>query len=653
MFTRAIRELVAEGGLPDGDYPAPIVEDPRNPEHGDYACSVALASAHTTGKNPREVAEMLADRLRRAQDVLAAVEVAGPGFVNLRIQPAWLAERLDGIVAGHQVIPQVTEPSRLNVEFVSVNPNGPITVGSGRGAAYGSVLCNVLEAVGHRVHREYYVNDGTNSEQMRLFAESVRSYLLGTPFPERGYRGDYVEDVAAALAGTSLELTDLVSACERLMTGTQRSDLEAFGVRFDTWASEQALHDSGQVAECANSLVAKGVADEEPFQIEVIRKKNEPARARRVPQGELDEDGPADPMGDDDRSSPTGGEGPATLWLRSTKFDDDKDRVLRRRDGRWTYIASDVAYHRSKFSRGAPYDANGQTEPADRLITILGPDHHGYVGRLTAVVAALLEDLGAVDEAEPVPTSTLSPEAEALIYRSPEEKAACLRALQEARQKLQVVIFQIVRFVKDGKPAPMRKRDGNIYSLRDLMLEIGKEVAPDAALEEQLQAGRDVARFFYLMRSHDTAMDFDIDLATRQSDENPVFYAQYAHARVCSILARARASNLRPASHPDLLSHPREVALMKKVLDFGDEVRRCAAGYEVHRLTTYALELARAFHHFYDACTVVDPEAPELSEARLHLCLAVRRTLRETLDLLGVSSPERMARRSESVEVNG
>lgn len=652
MFAQVLRSLVGEGYLPDVPYPTPVVEDPRHAEHGDYACSVALASAKVAGKPPREIAERVAERLREAENVFASVEVAGPGFVNLRVQPRWLAEQLDDVVAGRGVVPQTPEPARLNIEFVSVNPNGPITVGSGRGAAYGSALCNVLEAVGHKVHREYYINDGTNSEQMRLFAESVRSYLLGTPFPERGYRGDYVEEVAKALAGSSMALGDLVANCERLMTSTQRADLEAFGVKFDTWASEQALHDSGQVAACAQSLVDKGVADSQPFQIELIRKKGEPVEARRIPQGE----------GDDSDSDDLGGGGgtsagppglTTTLWLRSTKFDDDKDRVLRRRDGRWTYIASDVAYHQSKFTRGTPYDAAGATEPADKLITILGPDHHGYVGRLTAVVAALLEHAENSGGPDPEESGHMSPEAQALIYRSPQERAACLRALSEARRRLQVVIFQIVRFVKEGKPAPMRKRDGNIYSLRDLMVEIGKDAAPNEPPEEQLRVGRDVARFFYLMRSHDTAMDFDIDLATRQSDENPVFYAQYAHARVCSILARAEEANLSPAPHPELLSHPREVALIKKVLDFGDEVRRCAAELEVHRLTTYAVELARALHHFYDACTVVDPNAEELSEGRLHLCLAVQRTLQRTFELLGVSAPERMARRSESVEVNG
>lgn len=651
MFAQVLRGLVVEGHLPDAPYPAPVIEDPRHAEHGDYACSVALASSKVAGKPPREIAELVASRLRQATDVFASVEVAGPGFVNLRVQPRWLAKHLDDVVVGRGVVPQTPEPSRLNVEFVSVNPNGPITVGSGRGAAYGSALCNVLEAVGHKVHREYYINDGTNSEQMRLFAESVRSYLLGTPFPERGYRGDYVEEVAKALAGSSIALEDLVGDCERLMTSTQRADLEAFGVRFDTWASEQALHDSGQVAACAQSLVAKGVADSEPFQIELIRRKGEPVEARRIPQGEEDESDSDDVGGGGSNLGPR--EPTTTLWLRSTKFDDDKDRVLRRRDGRWTYIASDVAYHQSKFTRGTPFDATGTTEPADKLITILGPDHHGYVGRLTAVVAALLEHAGDRGRSDPNAFGPMSPEAEALIYRSPQEKADCLRALSEARRRLQVVIFQIVRFVKEGKPAPMRKRDGNIYSLRDLMVEIGKDAAPNEPPEEQLRIGRDVARFFYLMRSHETAMDFDIDLATRQSDENPVFYAQYAHARVCSILARAEEANLSPAPHPELLSHPREVALTRKVLDFGDEVRRCATELEVHRLTTYAVELARALHHFYDACTVVDPSATELSEARLYLCLAVQRTLQRTFDLLGVSSPERMTRRADSVEVNG
>jgi arginyl-tRNA synthetase len=297
------------------------------------------------------------------------------------------------------------------------------------------------------------------------------------------------------------------------------------------------------------------------------------------------------------------------------------DRVLRRRDGRLTYIASDVAYHENKLNR---------PESATKLITILGPDHHGYIGRLTAVMAALLR--GSED----------TPEANA-------------EALRRAKETLEVVIYQLVRFLKDGKPAPMRKRDGNIYELRDLIDELGKNLVPDGTPDEQRTTGRDVARFFYLMRSHDTTMDFDIDLATQQSDENPVFYAQYAHARICSVLSKATSLS-HPGAAKDwgmgegtvntsLLIHPRELALIKKILDLPWEVERVAKDYGVHRLTTYAVELARTYHHFYDACRVIQPDQIELTWARLALCQATKTALHATFELLGVSSPERLERR--------
>jgi arginyl-tRNA synthetase len=308
------------------------------------------------------------------------------------------------------------------------------------------------------------------------------------------------------------------------------------------------------------------------------------------------------------------------------------DRVLRRRDGRLTYISSDVAYHADKFNR---------PPNADKLITILGPDHHGYIARLHAVVAAFLENPSTEHISQSEPLS----EIEARIYRSPEERDACQAALQLSREKLEVVIFQIVRFLKDGKPAPMRKRDGNIYELRDLIQELGQAAAPEEPEEEQLRIGRDVARFFYLMRSHDTHMDFDIDLATKQSEENPVFYAQYAHARIASILRKSEEADLSTqADSVHLLSHPRETTLIKKILDLPFEVERCAADYGVHRLTTYAVELARTFHHFYDVCRVIQPEEPELTAARLELCRATKLALKSTFDLLGVSAPEKMER---------
>jgi arginyl-tRNA synthetase len=753
----AVRRLSGRGAVTESGWPMPEVEAPKQADHGDLATNWALTAAKAAGTNPRALAEALVAELD-GDPLVARAEVAGPGFVNLVLSEAALVEArseaarpTEGLLAdpGHFGRPPApAEPHGFNVEFVSVNPNGPITIGSGRGAAYGSTLCNVLEASGHGVHREYYINDGVNSEQMRQFASSIRSYLLlriygeyidstttdftdpnlvaliedfaqvqggrfqgsdssdrlvydaflehaksrhsdprlhelaeivrknaqtdyyqeerpgqlgryiretwkkggyTSPLPARytlHYRGDYVFAVVQRLVETALgadrllqwqdavwndeELTTLQAHCQKLMLDAQRSDLEAFGVTFDTWFSEQSLHDSGVVAEWIDHLVESGVADERPQRTKV-----------KFAKGGVMEEVTVEPQaGDEEDDSQTTG-GQPTLWLRSTLFGDDMDRVLRRRDGRLTYIASDVAYHADKFNRGSKPDAKDTVRPADRLITVLGPDHHGYIGRLHAVVAA---DLMAQGTATPLANQAVQAltEAEAALYGTTERRDACQAALAASRERLTVQIFQLVRFLKDGKPAPMRKRDGNIYAIIDLIREIGQKVRPEAPEAEQLAAGKDVARFFYLMRHHDTTFDFDLDLAEKQSDENPVFYVQYAHARICGVLRTAAEAGIGPSIEAPGQLHPKERALLLKVADLPNEVRRCAEDFGVNRLATYAIELARAYHHFYDACRVVDPADPATSASRVQTCLAAQSGLRGALELLGVSAPERM-----------
>lgn len=737
--------------------------DTKQPEHGDYACNFALTASKVAGKNPRELGEMLAEALYGGEgqsEPFAAVEVAGPGFVNLRLNPAWIASFLPEILDKGDNLSQVLKssgsqvPKRINLEFVSVNPNGPITIGSGRGAAYGSTLGNVLEAAGNSVHREYYINDGVNSEQMRGFAQSVKDYLLSRDvewlavpnpdhyarlevldnvakaigpgqggqdttffldqlrnfltansdarnlmqpwegmlesvaeslksrymisyigpqfrpfnlvFEELGYKGDYVADVARKISCDSLgwmehmsDLSWFQNQSQARMLEAQRNNLAEFGVTFDTWFSEQSLHDSGVVDACIQHLIKNGTADEEPYRTKLkLAKGGKIEEVIRESQAEEDEDSnpptleqsnnPADfPLpgpppseigeGVPESNTPTlqhANTPQSTLWLRSTKFGDDMDRVLRRKDGRLTYIASDVAYHKDKFNR---------PENADKLITILGPDHHGYIGRLQAVLAAQL-----LEKTDQTDSSDRSDQTQ--LYSSPEEEAACQAALAQAKEKLHVQIYQLVRFLKDGKPAPMRKRDGNIYALIDLIDEIGKKVKPTESVEEQRKVGKDVARFFYLMRSHDTTFDFDLDLAEKQSDENPVFYVQYAHARICSILKKAQESlgetTMETAGEAPVpvLTHEKELELIKKICDLPYEVERCAADYGVHRLTTYAIELARTFHHFYDACRVIQDDQPELTRARLALCQATKHALKSTFNLLGIEAPERMER---------
>lgn len=647
----AIAGMADRGLLPVADLPEVEIADPRDPSHGDFACNFALMASKAVGKPPREIAEALKDALQDNDDgTFAAIEVAGPGFLNLRLTPTFVARYVRQVLTAETTFgsSKADRSQKINVEYVSVNPNGPITIGSGRGAAFGSTLSNVLEAAGHEIHREYYINDGTNSEQMRLFAESARALYEGQPLPDNGYKGDYVAAVAEEIkaSGVSPDASNpnwWQEESQALMLDAQKRDLTTFGTTFDTWFSEQSLHVSGRVVREIDAVIAAGGAD-----TDLIRRKLKLGKGG-IPQdveieiqtGNVNEEGEAE---DADGSTPVEGASP-TLWLRSTKFGDDMDRVLRRRDGRLTYISSDIAYHKDKFNR---------PEGANKLITVLGPDHHGYIGRLTAVLAAveLAEGAGRASTRGGMEITEPLSEVEAKIYASPAERDACQAALVKARKELEVVIFQLVRFLKDGKPAPMRKRDGNIYALIDLIKEIGQHAKPSAPAEEQLAIGRDVARFFYLMRSHDTTFDFDLNLAEKQSDENPVFYVQYAHARICSLIEKAREAGLDPEDGTDrshLLGHEREHALIKKICDLPYEVKRCAEDYGVHRLTTYATELARAYHAFYDACRVIDPDNRELSQARLSLCLATRIALRSTFRLLGIGAPERMDREAATL----
>lgn len=587
----AVEGLIASGTLPEGPRIPVEISDTKTPEHGDYACNFALTATRSAGMPPRKIAELLSIKLGEDDGAVRpkafeAIEVAGPGFLNFRLASSFIAGFVPTVLELGLTLPSALahevagDGGKINVEFVSVNPNGPITVGSGRGAAFGDALVRVFRAAGLDVDGEYYINDGVNSQQMRLFAESVRSYALKLPFPDDGYKGAYVKAVAKDVArkdpGADLESQPISwwqAESQELMLQSQRRDLELFGVEFDTWFSEQSMHDSGLVSESLGKLKKNGAADDDCYRAEYVFEEKE-----RILRKNPEECGP--------------------LWLRATRYGDDKDRVLLRTDGRPAYIAGDVAYMESKLGRRG----------YRKSYIILGPDHHGYIPRMNAV---------------------------------------CM-ALGYPQERFEIVIFQIVRFLKDGKPAPMRKRDGNIYELRDLITEIGAHAAPHGRKEEQLRIGRDVSRFFYLMRSHETHMDFDIDLATKQSDENPVFYAQYAHARICGVLARGAEVGITERGDATrvalLLEDPREMALIKKILDLPAEVQRCARDYGVHRLTTYAVELARTYHHFYDGCRVVQPDQPDLTLARLALCRAAQIGLRLTFELLGISAPERMER---------
>ena len=537
---KAIATLKSKGELPESVGLAEIAE-PRDPDHGDFSTSYALETTKVAGISPRAIAEKLVQSLSD-DSTFSSIDIAGPGFINFRLADLYLSNWLEKAATADSLKDvSIGNGESVLIEFVSVNPNGPIHLGHGRGAAFGDSIARCLSAAGYAVAREFYVNDGVNSLQMQLFAESVKALYrkslgLENTFPEDGYKGESVEEVAEMIrkdrgdghADDGLDFWQPVA--QDYMITRQREDLERFGVVFDEWFSEQSLHSSGKVDEAIQTLKSKGVV--------------------------FDKDG--------------------ALFLKSTDYGDDQDRCVIRSNGKPTYIASDIAYHKDKFDRGF-----------DTLINIWGPDHHGYVQRTQAAVEALGYGQG----------------------------------------RLKIIITQMVRFIKDGKPAPMRKRNGEYYRLSDLIDELGS----------------DVVRFFYLMRSQDTHMDFDLDLALEHNDKNPVFYSQYAHARICSLLKKGEAEGFKAdASKANLLTHPAERELIKKIWDLPYSVEKTAADYGVHRLATYSTELARQYHNFYDKCPVLKAESTDLASARMALCETAALALRETLGLLGVSAPQEM-----------
>lgn len=548
LIEQALHRAQEAGDLPVTRIPEISVEPPRVQEFGDFASNVAMLLTRELKRPPRGIADILVKHLPD-DPLVSKVEVAGNGFINFTLHPEWLYEVLRDIQHKGDAYGRwdIGQGKRVNVEFVSANPNGPITIAHGRGGAIGDVLANLLEAVGCRVTREFYVNDATNSLQMQHFARSLvvrYRQLLGeeVELPEDGYAGEYLADIARELLaeeGAHLAEGEEEAVLERFrayaedaMKRQQQQDLADFGIVFDVWFSENSLHISGQVTQAIEELKARGYAYEH--------------------------DG--------------------ALWLRSTAFGDDKDRVLVRNNGQPTYIAADAAYHKNKFERGFDY-----------LIDIWGPDHHGYVARTKAAVAAL----GYLVE------------------------------------HFEVLIYQIVRLFKGGDLVRMSKRAGNVVTLRDVLEEVGK----------------DAARFFFLMRSHDSPLDFDLELAKKESSENPVYYVQYAHARICSILrvADQQGWTVPSASDVDLtvLREEQELALMKKLDELPEEVLEAATERSPHRLTRYSMEVADAFHKFYDTCRVVSDDRA-LTQARLVLVDATRIVLKNVLALLGVSAPERM-----------
>jgi len=540
---RAVEAAAAEGVLPEGAaLPPVLLEEPPEKELGDFATNFAMQSARVFRQSPQKIAAAIRDRL--TGDWLDHAEVAGPGFLNLYLKKTVLSDTLRAVLAAGEefgTLPPNGAP-RIQVEYVSANPTGPLHVGHGRGAAVGSALVKLLRTAGYTVDSEYYVNDAGN--QMNLLAVSVNARyleLLGKPveFPENGYHGADIVETAQRIIDRDgdkylelpeeerLKLFQDVAYREKL--AALEEDLADFGVTFDRWYSERTLHPDA-VRRVVDVLLERGTAYEK--------------------------DG--------------------AVWLRSTDYGDDKDRVIFRDNGVPTYLAADIAYHDDKYRRGY-----------GRLINIWGADHHGYVARVKAAMAALGHD--------------------------PEE--------------LTVLLLQMVSLYRDGALVKLSKRTGETVTLRELMEEVGV----------------DAARYFFLMRSLDSQLDFDLDLATKKSNENPVYYIQYAHARISSIFRQADEAGIavRDGAELELLTDETEIALIKKIAAYPEEIARAAAEFAPQRIARYSHELAGAFHSFYNKCRIVGQE-PSLASARLALVLAAGRVIRHSLGVLGVSAPEKM-----------
>ena len=546
VVSAAARAVFAARGLDQSALPATVtLERPRNPEHGDYASTLALQLAKRVGVPPRDLATALADELGRAPGV-KSVDIAGPGFLNIRLDPAAAGQLARVVVEagpgyGHS---DRLAGQRINLEFVSANPTGPVHIGGTRWAAVGDALARLLRATGAIVTSEYYFNDA--GSQIDRFASSLLAAAKGEPAPEDGYVGAYLTEIADAVRARRPEVLELDEAAAReifrvegvaLMFDEIRTSLEQFGVRFDVYFNEKDLHERGELHAALKRLREQGHV--------------------------FDADG--------------------AVWLRTTDFGDDRDRVLVRSSGEWTYFAADCAYYLDKRERGF-----------DRVVIMLGADHHGYLGRMRAMVACFGDD----------------PDA-----------------------NLEILIGQLVNLVRDGAPVRMSKRAGTVVTLEDLVEAIGV----------------DAARYALARYSSDSQIDIDVERWTRAKNDNLVFYVQYVAARTASVARNAVEAGLSrgdaDAFHPELLDHEKENDLLKSLGEFPAVVATAAELREPHRVARYLEDLAGTYHRFYDSCRVLprgDEEATDLHRARLWLNDATRTVIANGLGLLGVSAPERM-----------
>ncbi len=544
-ITAAAQKAIAQGTLKEGTLPEVLLEVPPQKEFGDFATNFAMQSARSLKCNPRMIAQAVIDNLDCAY--IAKTEIAGPGFINFYLKQDWMYDMLAQIIAQGEEYGNLKNASkeRIQIEYVSANPTGPLHVGHGRGAAVGSALANLMKAAGYDVTREYYINDAGN--QINNLAASVNARYLElqgqeVDFPENGYHGHDIIETAERIIriyGDKFLHMDEKERLEQFRTialkeklAALKEDLAAFNCEFDVWFSEQTLHDVNAIKSACDLLTERGYLYEK--------------------------DG--------------------ALWLKATEHGDDKDRVVIRDNGVPTYFAADIAYHRNKFERGF-----------DRVINLWGADHHGYIARMKAAVGAL--------------------------GYSPEQ--------------LEVLILQMVSLYRNGELVKMSKRTGQSVTLNELIEEVGT----------------DAARFFFTMRSIDSQLDFDMTLATEKTNENPVYYIQYAHARICSIMRQLAEAGISECGAAELklasLTEPEELALIKKLGEYPEMLQRAARDRAVHNVAHYVHELAGLFHSFYNQCRILGVDG-DVQQARIALVKAVGHVIRHALGILGVSAPERM-----------
>lgn len=548
LIRNALKEAVTAGDLPEAEYPNIKIEYPKESKFGDYSTPIALESAKLIKRSPLETGEIIKKYLLKDNDLIGEIEIVKPGFINIFISLNYLKKMTLHIIQSGEEYGKrkKANPLKYNIEFVSANPTGPLNVVSARAAAIGDTISNLMEANGDYVDREFYVNDFGN--QVNLLGQSVLSRIREirgeeTVFPEDGYHGEYIRDIAAWLIGNHAGELDKLSteedrigfcsrkAVEYNVSGQQR-DLSSFNVNFRRWFRESTLHEKGEV-EKAYAKLESG---------KFIYTDNENKKV-----------------------------------FRSTDFGDDKDRVVVRDDGRPTYLMADISYHYDKITRGY-----------DRIIDIWGPDHHGYIARLSGAVQALGYD----------------------------------------REKFKVLIAQQVNLIMDGESVKMSKRLGNFSTMRELIDEIGV----------------DVSRYFFIMRSLDSHLDFDLSLAKKNSSENPVFYLQYAHARICSIFREAEKRGIEydlSDFNIEFLDNKEAVALMKQMAKFPEEIIDAAESFEPHKIATYLMKLAQSYHRYYTEHRILS-DNNDNTNAALALCRAIVIVMKNGLKILGVSAPEVM-----------